>query len=103
MTALADTKSNKAESNSRDGTWRRVPLGDLVAKMSNGIVAKQTKDGVGVPVSRIETISQGVVDLSRVGFVSSVRPDDIKRYQILPGDILLSHINSDMHLGKTAI
>jgi type I restriction enzyme S subunit len=71
--------------------------------MSNGISRRQTKDGNGLPVSRIETISQGVVDLSRVGYLSGLPASEAEKYRLECGDLLFSHINSDLHLGKTAI
>jgi type I restriction enzyme S subunit len=71
--------------------------------MSNGITKRQTKNGQGFAVSRIETISQGIVDFSRVGFLTDLSPSEIENYRLHPGDILFSHINSDLHLGKTAV
>ncbi|UXN36717.1 hypothetical protein N8E87_11225 [Avibacterium paragallinarum] len=51
-------------------------------------------------LSRIETISDGVIDDKRIGFTN----DDIdNRYKINIGDILYSNINSLSHIGKVAI
>lgn len=83
--------------------WQRVPLESVVIRMSNGITKRQTKDGQGFAVSRIETISQGVVDFSRVGYLSNLSPSEVEKYRLHGGDILFSHINSDLHLGKTAV
>ena len=50
-------------------------------------------------VSRIETISNGVIDSKKIGF-SNVIPD--KKYKLNVGDILYSNINSIDHIGKIA-
>lgn len=83
--------------------WQQLPLEPLVTRMTNGISKRQTKDGKGLPVSRIETISQGIIDLSRVGFLSDLTVPEIEKYRLECGDLLFSHINSDLHLGKTAV
>ncbi|HJW34188.1 MAG TPA: restriction endonuclease subunit S [Holophagaceae bacterium] len=83
--------------------WRVLPLELLVTRMSNGISKRQTKDGNGLPVSRIETISQGVIDLNRVGYLSNLTSVEVEKYRLGFGDLLFSHINSDFHLGKTAV
>jgi restriction endonuclease S subunit len=70
--------------------------------MRNGTTIKQNDDGRGVPVTRIETISDGTIDLKRVRY-ADIRPEEIERWRLLPGDILLSHINSVDHIGKTAL
>jgi type I restriction enzyme S subunit len=83
--------------------WEWTTFGDVVTRMSNGISERQTKDGDGLPVTRIETISQGIIDLERVGYLQNLSPETVKKYKMQTGDILFSHINSDIHLGKTAI
>ena len=52
-------------------------------------------------VSRIETISSGVIDIERVGFVSY--DAKLVAYKLSLGDILFSNINSIEHIGKSAI
>ena len=83
--------------------WQKRPLEDVVLRMSNGITKRQTKDGNGLPVSRIESISHGVVDMTRVGYLSGLSSSEVENYRLKAGDILFSHINSDLHLGKTAV
>jgi type I restriction enzyme, S subunit len=70
--------------------------------MRNGTTTKQNDDGRGVPVTRIETISDGTIDPKRVRF-ADMDSKDIERWRLLSGDILLSHINSVDHIGKAAI
>ena len=68
-------------------------------KLENG-ATYNTNDTNGVLMSRIETISSGGIDYSKVGYCST--PDKIIRYKMQYGDILFSHINSIKHIGKTA-
>lgn len=84
-------------------TWEICSLEDIVDRMSNGSSAKQYDAEIGYPISRIETIWNGYIDLSRVKYVEEIDPEFIEKYKLLKGDILFSHINSDTHLGKTAI
>ena len=51
-------------------------------------------------MSRIETISTGRIDYTKVGHCST--PQKIEHYIMRYGDILFSHINSLKHIGKTA-
>jgi type I restriction enzyme S subunit len=83
--------------------WTKCLIGDAVATLRNGFVSPQSKDGVGAPVTRIETISQGFIDSSRLGYVAVREPKVLDPYRLEAGDILFSHINSPSHLGKTAI
>ena len=83
--------------------WHAATFGDVLADISNGIPAPQNKESIGIPVSRIETIAAGKVNLSKIGYVSNVDEAEAERYLLAPGDILFSHINSPTHIGKTAI
>jgi len=83
--------------------WALVELGSLATSISNGLTQRQTKNGKGVPVTRIETISKGTIDLGRVGYLQNLSPELIEKYRLKSGDLLFSNINSDLHLGKTAL
>ena len=83
--------------------WESVELGNLVTEMKNGLVAKQTKEAIGVPMSRIETIADGTINPERIGFSTEVTLKQAEPFRLKVGDILFSHINSPAHLGKTAI
>ena len=67
--------------------------------MRNGTTSKQVSDVTEFPVTRIETISKGVIDWDRVGYLEKPEP----AYRLEQGDILYSHINSVAHMGKVAI
>ena len=45
--------------------WAYVELGKVLKRVSNGTTSKQNKEGIGLPVTRIETISDGTVNLER--------------------------------------
>ena len=83
--------------------WRCVTLGSLLILMKNGLNVKPNKTEGKYKVTRIETISFENIDLRRVGFVDELSDALIKQHLIKKGDILFSHINSEPHLGKTAI
>jgi type I restriction enzyme S subunit len=68
----------------------------------NGTTSSQNTDGIGLPVTRIETIRDGVIDPQRVRYVQ-LPEQEIERWRLREGDILFSHINSVDHIGKTAI
>ena len=55
-----------------------VHLSDVVTLMRNGTTAEQNQDGVGFPVSRIETIADGTIDVRRVRHVK-LNDDELAR------------------------
>ena len=79
-----------------------IPLGDAFEFIRNGKNVRQSKDAGGVPITRIETISDGTVDMNRVGF-AGISTEDNEKWLLESGDILLSHINSAEHIGKCAL
>lgn len=79
--------------------WKEVPFASNLERLENG-VNYNTNDKDGVPMSRIETISTGRIDYTKVGYCST--PQKIEHYIMRYGDILFSHINSLKHIGKTA-
>ena len=80
--------------------WPMARLGEVFESIRNGINVAQ-KDARGrYRVTRIQTIADGTVDLSKTKWTDDDVPGD--RF-MQTGDILLSHINSESHLAKTAI
>jgi type I restriction enzyme, S subunit len=80
-------------------------LDEIVAEIRNGIDLEQSDRPSSpdmLPISRIETISEGVIDFSRVKYATPTARDR-QKYQLQSGDILFSHINSPEHIGKTAL
>lgn len=103
---MFEGSTSYSDSISTDGTpsgWINCLLGDVLTEIRNGTTVHQTKDGIGVPISRIETIYNSDINLDRVGYVLDP-PERIRtRFCLRVDDILFSHINSSTHLGKTAI
>ncbi|UES49911.1 restriction endonuclease subunit S [Roseibium aggregatum] len=79
-----------------------ISLGDAFEFIRNGMNVKQSKDAGGVPITRIETISDGAVDMGRVGY-AGLSVEGNEKWLLEPGDLLLSHINSVEHIGKCAM
>lgn len=82
------------------GEWEGKQLKDIARTISNGLTLNQNQERKGYKVTRIETISNGDINIDKVGFVET--PDDVSSYKLNKGDILLSHINSLEHIGKVA-
>ena len=79
--------------------WERWKLGDLVVIKSGLSTNTQSRQGF-YKITRIETISKGLIDMNKTGSVQ-IKPDD--KYLMHAGDILFSNINSLKHIGKVAI
>ena len=79
--------------------WEVKYLGDLLARLANGLTYDVSIIS-GYPVSRIETISSGEINYSKVGYIDNV--SGCESYKMQKGDILYSHINSLAHVGKVA-
>lgn len=82
--------------------WQTACLGDVLAVLKNGLNCKQDKSGQGQRISRIESISLASFDLGRVGY-AEISDQDKSKFRLSKGDILFSHINSPIHVGKTAV
>ena len=83
-----------------NSAWTKCKLGDLCTEMRNGVNVQQIDDIGKYRVTRIQTISDGTVDLEKTKWTND---EPAESYFMKPGDILLSHINSYEHLAKTAI
>ena len=79
--------------------WEVKYLGDLLVRLANGLTY-DVSITQGFPVSRIETISSGEINYSKVGYINDVA--GCESYKMQKGDILYSHINSLAHVGKVA-
>lgn len=78
--------------------WKRERLCDQLELLRNGYSGRQVDYITDFPVSRIETISEGTVNLNKVGYVNFI-PDS---YLLKTDDLLFSNINSLKHIGKVA-
>ncbi|MBT9148790.1 MAG: Type-1 restriction enzyme EcoKI specificity protein [Dehalococcoidia bacterium] len=82
--------------------WERKMLGEVLSLIKNGIVAEQNFNGKGFRVSRIETISNGVIHSEKIGWVN-LPVENLTDFKLYKGNILFSHINSVERLGNCAI
>lgn len=84
--------------------WRVTTLGSVLIRMTNGVNINQIDlcSADALPISRIETIANEKIDFSHVKYCIP-STEQKQKYILKKGDILFSHINSDKHLGKTAI
>lgn len=80
-----------------------VTIEDVFEFIRNGVTIKQHSEKSGFPITRIETISNRIVDRTRMGYAGITDISKYKNYIMQDGDILMSHINSIQHLGKSAI
>ena len=80
----------------------KVSIGELTDFIKNGLSVQQTRVVNGLPITRIETIANGVIDKTHVGY-AGIKNGEKDDWLLKRGDILISHINSKSHLGKCAI
>lgn len=78
-------------------------IGAAFTLIRNGASIKQTDSAGGIPITRIETIANRVIDRNHMGYADIYNGDKYSSYFLRDGDILMSHINSIQHLGKAAI
>ncbi|MCD5538099.1 restriction endonuclease subunit S [Lactobacillus delbrueckii] len=79
--------------------WEERKLGDAVS-ISSGVTGDATLQDGEYRLTRIESISQGTLNVARLGFTNK-KPD--QKYLLNLGDILYSNINSLSHIGKVAL
>jgi len=84
----------------RDG-WVETSLGDIFESCKNGKNYKEDENRGGLPITRIQTIADGTIDLRKVGFGNLTEVNSFD-FLLCEGDILFSHINSLPHVGKVA-
>ena len=78
-------------------------IADAFSLIRNGANIKQGMDDSGYPITRIETISNRTVDRNKMGYAGVTDISKCSDYVLRDGDILMSHINSETHLGKVAL
>lgn len=82
--------------------WDLVKLKFLCSGFNNGTTAAQVDYAEDtISVTRIESISEGVINYKKVGYV--IKDANLESYKLNKGDILLSHINSYERVGNTAV
>ncbi len=86
----------------REG-WTYKKLGDCLSYIKNGANIKQTKGAVGIPITRIETLSGGAFNRDKLGYADILSADKYSQNILDDGDILMSHINSKTHIGRSVL
>ena len=81
--------------------WEVRRFKTIGKNFTNGTTAEQLQKGISdFPVSRIESISTGQIDYSKVGYLNESTV--IKSFYLQPDDFLISHINSYERVGNSA-
>lgn len=83
-------------------SWPLVAIEDLIEVLRNGASIKQNDSAAGTPITRIETIANWEINSKKFGY-ADVSANEYSNHLLEFGDILISHINSEKHLGKSAI
>lgn len=76
-------------------------IGECFPYIKNGANIKQDKEGDGIPITRIETISGGTFHRNRMGYANIHDAEKYQNWILHDGDILMSHINSIPNMGRT--
>lgn len=82
--------------------YKMVKLGDAFPVIRNGKSIKQF-GSEGYPITRIETIAKGKINKQKLGYANISDLKGYEDYLLKHNDILMSHINSEKHLGKVAL
>lgn len=82
---------------------KKYKLGELLSKIENGAVIKQNKGAKGIPITRIETLSNGLFNRDKLGYADIEDPTLYSDYILEDNDLLMSHINSKEFVGRTVI
>jgi type I restriction enzyme S subunit len=88
----------------RPSNWSSVELGSLIENgPQNGLYKPQEDYGSGTPIVRIDSFGAEGAILSEVPIRVRLTGDEIKRYALHEGDIIINRVNSLSHLGKAAL
>ena len=83
--------------------FKKYKLGDCFRMAENGLVIKQTKAAKGMPITRIETLSNDCFNRDRLGYGDIFDEEKYSHYILDDKDLLMSHINSRTFLGRTVL
>ena len=82
---------------------KKYKLGVCFRMAENGLVVKQTKAAKGMPITRIETLSNDCFNRDRLGYGDIFDEEKYSHYILDDKDLLMSHINSRTFLGRTVL
>lgn len=83
--------------------WEIKKLGDCFDSIKNGATIKQERGAIGIPITRIETLSGGNFNRDRLGYANIESTEKYASFVLDDGDLLLSHINSKTYIGRTVV
>ena len=83
--------------------WTYKKLGEVFVSVNNGANIKQVKGASGIPITRIETLSNDRFNRNRMGYANIYDTTPYESYVLNSGDILMSHINSMKFLGRAVV
>ena len=67
--------------------WEYKKLGDCFVSIGNGATIKQIKEAMGIPITRIETLSNDVFNRDRLGYANIEDASPYSSYILNDGDI----------------
>ena len=82
---------------------KKYKLGDCLTMIENGAVIKQKKNAGGIPITRIETLSNDRFNRDRLGYADIFDESSYSHFILDDMDLIMSHINSRTFLGRTVI
>jgi len=72
------------------------------SRVKNGVMYKRDQGSGGIAVTRIESVSSGTIDLTKVGY-EGLNEQNAGDFLLEAGDVLFSHKNSLDRVGTTAV
>ena len=82
--------------------WPRVPLGDVVSSMKNGIYKPRSAYAdAGIACLRMYNIESGTIVWKNIKRMT-LSSEDVEEYRLVPGDLLVNRVNSRELVGKAA-
>ena len=81
--------------------WIWITLGNLIAEgPQNGLYLPQTSYGSGIPILRIDDFQDNCSRSSNQLRLVNASFEDIEKYNLKDGDLVINRVNSPSHLGK---
>lgn len=96
-------QSKIEDSFSDTSDWDSYNISECFSTINNGANIKQTKGASGLPITRIETLSNGIFNANRLGYADIFDYVKYQKYILNEGDILMSHINSLEFVGRSVV
>lgn len=84
------------------GCFPMVAMDELLVRVQYGTSEKANLDGDGVPVLRMNNIKDGELDFGDLKHVR-LSSDDVDRWRLADGDVLINRTNSKELVGKCAV